>query len=528
MRQVDYGGIGRRLFCFFFTVLLFFIFFLLPASASSSLNILVDDYHNVISAGAYYTPPTPTLQSNSQYVIISHEAEGIGFHTLQFYCTLDGGYGWFAMDGYDGAIPDQCIGDYEGLQLITSFLHDSSEVFYVYSTANYATTSFPLRVHATNGGYIALSVYEIIGDEDIFDFEANGGYVAAIFADPFASSTYPRLTYEFTIYNQNSGTLSDWGDLSDDYYEKLQTENNYRDATGAFIIPKMQNEFSISPTAAPDRISLLQITMNSDPSPTGTTTFATAEYYGLMIAPYWTCCYGQCEFPISMPPQLGWWGIGDTVARTLTYTIATSSEFEANFSTTTVATIQVPEDLIGFHTMNYELYIDYQLAATGTTLIEIIAAEECVSTDELDYLEYCEEPCAGVATSTNPLDFDNFLCAMYRFGCWLTKPDQAQIGRLVKEFQTFTTRFPLAPITDMYYNLVAVQGSDEGAVQAGQLILPQANTIDGRIEQTTIDLTNSDILDTHAYDKFRRLQRIALWVGGAALPITIIILGLLL
>jgi len=245
--------------------------------------------------------------------------------------------------------------------------------------------------------------------------------------------------------------------------------------------------------------------------------------YGLEIAPYWACCEGSCNFPITMPQQLGWW-IGGAVERTLVYRFGSSSTYYiADFSSSTTATINVPSSTpYGFVNMQYLLSIgDTLVAATGSVMIQIVAGGDCISYDPETYAAYCAQPCAGLATSTNPLDLDNFACGLREFGCWLTIIDQSALMRLSSQWTNALHKFPLAPITRMQEDLTLMATGTQ-AIAAGTVSVPLWSTSTHTYVGHTATLYTATT--TAALVKFRRFARILIWsIAAAAIVATTVI-----
>jgi hypothetical protein len=141
---------------------------------------------------------------------------------------------------------------------------------------------------------------------------------------------------------------------------------------------------------------------------------------------------------------------------------------------------------------------------------------------------YCDHPCAGFATSTNPLDFDNIMCAGHELGCWLTRPNPSEIDRLISEANIFLNRFPLAPISAMYRNLVIAASSTDSSITPGVLTIPTLRAGSGHIVSQTYYIASSSIIDSHAWTKFKRLQKLIMWGAGAAIPTCVMIILLVI
>jgi len=230
--------------------------------------------------------------------------------------------------------------------------------------------------------------------------------------------------------------------------------------------------------------------------------------YGIEIPEIWTCCYGFCDLSITAPPQLGWWGIGDAIERRLDYTIGTTT-YSADYSSSTTAVISVPLGY-GFYNIFFEFFADDELVATGTSRIQIIAGQQCLAGGDPQYLGYCAYPCAGIETSTNPLDFDNLNCSLRKFGCWLTVIDPAALQSLAGNWNVFLHRFPLAPITNMVDNLtIAATGTQ--AIAAGTIGLPVWSATTSSYSAQNIALGSSTTIQSHGWQKWRRFERIAIW-----------------
>ena len=262
------------------------------------------------------------------------------------------------------------------------------------------------------------------------------------------------------------------------------------------------------------------------PTPPATTTL---DAFGVFVPDFFTCCYGVCDMSITMPAQLGWWGIGDYVERYLEYNIDGAGDtYTLYFSTSTQQKLQItPTTTPGFHVLNFSLVQSGITVAEGSINIQIISGENCIINDD-DYLSYCEFPCYGLATSSDPLNFDNLKCSLFEVICWATKPDQQQIIKLGNAWQNLIYRFPLSPITTMYNALTLAASSTNNSIQNGYLALPTVNQQTHRLSSKSMNLASSSILESTGYIKFRRFQKIAAWTIGAAIPLTIFIIGMII
>lgn len=252
--------------------------------------------------------------------------------------------------------------------------------------------------------------------------------------------------------------------------------------------------------------------------------------YGLNISENWTCCFGSCQYPINMPAQLGWWSIGGAaVSRQLFYTVGSSTQYLVDFSSSTSGIIQIPTSTpFGFVNINYSLKIDGVQVATGSSQIEILAGDECTKGTD-DYLQYCQFPCAGISTSTNPIDFDNLSCASRKFFCWLTKPDPVVIQKLVTQLDAFTYRFPLSPIRKAYDDLV-IMSTGTQRIAPGTIEVPLISTgTDPVITSNNYYIgPPANMAASKGFLKFRKLETMLIWIIGVWIPCVAFTLFLIL
>jgi len=141
------------------------------------------------------------------------------------------------------------------------------------------------------------------------------------------------------------------------------------------------------------------------------------------------------------------------------------------------------------------------------------------------YLTYCAYPCYGIATSTNPLDLNNFNCGLRKFGCWLTVVDKSTIDAFGNRYQAIIRRFPLAPVTRLVDDLTLVSTGTQ-SVAPGVLALPMWSTSTGHYVGENFDVGSSTWSHSYGNVKWRRFADLAMWIFLCVLPIvgTIILL----
>lgn len=143
-----------------------------------------------------------------------------------------------------------------------------------------------------------------------------------------------------------------------------------------------------------------------------------------------------------------------------------------------------------------------------------------------DYLGYCNYPCAGITTSTNPLDFSNLNCWSRQFGCWLTKVDKDTVQKFSLSWSQLTRRFPLAPITtiidDLNYMATGTQ-----AIEQGHIMVPVWSTSSQHYIGQSYDLASSSWRGSYGDIKFRRLADMLMWFLLAVLPICSVVIILI-
>ena len=249
---------------------------------------------------------------------------------------------------------------------------------------------------------------------------------------------------------------------------------------------------------------------------------------GVSINPNWFCCADSCGYPISMPAQLGWWGIGATSTRAIKWGIDnTPITNTIDFSNKTNSLIQISSSTsFGFHVLHLEIYINNQLLATGSANIQIVAGSECANTNSDQFNAFCEFPCAGLATSTNPLDLPNLQCGLQKFGCWLVKPMPSSISYVIGQFNGLTAKFPIAPFTKLYDDL-NLAASDTQIISPGNIEIPFWSTTSRTYVGKNFDLGSSTLSHSYTWTKIRRLEVIGMWCIGI-LPIILILIKLIL
>jgi hypothetical protein len=140
---------------------------------------------------------------------------------------------------------------------------------------------------------------------------------------------------------------------------------------------------------------------------------------------------------------------------------------------------------------------------------------------------FCDNPCAGLATSTSALNYDNFICGLNKFGCRLiAAPSDASISYMANKFQIMTTKFPLAPFARAFYDLnLAATGTQD--VAPGVIEVPFWSTSSQQYVGQSFDLGSSTLSHSYAWTKFRRLEVIVMWCVGI-LPSLLILIRLIL
>jgi len=248
---------------------------------------------------------------------------------------------------------------------------------------------------------------------------------------------------------------------------------------------------------------------------------------GVSVAPNWFCCEGSCGYPISMLPQGGWWGIGSTTAREIKWWLDNSTTTDSiDFTNHSNFLLQIPTSTpLSYHVLHIETYFGGNLVATGSVQIQIVAAADCINTSPDQFNSFCEIPCAGLATSTDPLNLANFICGLREFGCWLVVPTPASISYVMGQFNGLTAKFPLAPFTKLYDDLnLAATGTQ--AVAPGNFEIPFWSTSSQQYIGTSFDLGSSTLSHSYAWTKFRRLEVIGGWCVGI-MPIILILIKLI-
>lgn len=248
---------------------------------------------------------------------------------------------------------------------------------------------------------------------------------------------------------------------------------------------------------------------------------------GVLIAPNWFCCEGSCGYPISMLPQGGWWGIGSTTPREIKWSIDNSTTTNSiDFTNRTNYLIQIPTSTpLSYHVLHVETYLAGNLIATGSVQIQIVAAADCINTSPDQFNSFCASPCAGLATSTSPLDLENFICGLREFGCWLVIPTPSSISYVMGQFNGLTANFPLAPFKKLYDDLnLAATGTQ--AVAPGNIEIPFYSTSSHQYVGVNFDLGSSTLSHSYGWVKFRRLEVIGGWCLGI-LPMIIILIKLI-
>jgi hypothetical protein len=266
----------------------------------------------------------------------------------------------------------------------------------------------------------------------------------------------------------------------------------------------------------------------STPEPPATPPAGNLSIAGLSIAPNWFCCYGSCGYPLYMLPQLGWWGIGATTSREVLWGLDNAPITNSiDFTNQANALINIPTSTaLGYHTLHLETYIDTVLTATGSTRIQIVAGEKCAATFDYDLKYFCTYPCAGLATSSSPLDFDNFLCGMRKFGCWAIMPTPTSISYVMGQFNGLTANFPMAPFTKLYDDLTLVSTGTQ-TVAPGNIEVPYWSTSTQQYVGQNFDLGSSTLSHSYAWTKFRRLEVIGMWCVLCVLPIVLVLIRLI-
>jgi hypothetical protein len=246
--------------------------------------------------------------------------------------------------------------------------------------------------------------------------------------------------------------------------------------------------------------------------------------YGIDLNSIWWCCNGYCDYPVSVPPQLGWWGIGATTSREIIYSIDKSTTYYTlDLTNTTNAIAQIPSSTPnGFHTMTFSYFVSNEIVFSATTSIQILSDAECRSTGPDQFAPFCSLPCAGIATSTDALDLNNFLCGLRKFGCWVVMPDTGSISYLINQFNGLTSKFPLAPITELYNDL-KLSASTTQEVTPGTISIPFYSTTSQQYIGQNFDIAPSSTIMGQGWSKFRRLEVIGMWCFTAGVIILILL-----
>jgi hypothetical protein len=171
-------------------------------------------------------------------------------------------------------------------------------------------------------------------------------------------------------------------------------------------------------------------------------------------------------------------------------------------------------------------YLQIADPISGTQSFKIYTFLLGGTSPEKDLGNFCDYPCAGLATSTDPLDFDNFVCGLNKFGCWLVVPSPSSLSYISDKFQTIINKFPLAPFTRLYYDLnLAATGTQ--AVAPGNVQIPFYSTSSQNYFGVNFDLGSSTLSHSPAWVKFRRLEVIGGWCLGIV-PIILILIKLII
>jgi hypothetical protein len=143
------------------------------------------------------------------------------------------------------------------------------------------------------------------------------------------------------------------------------------------------------------------------------------------------------------------------------------------------------------------------------------------------YNTYCGIPCYGIATSTNPLDLNNFNCGLRQFGCWLTVVDKNTVNTFGTKWQAMIRRFPLAPITKLIDDLALVATGTQ-AMTSGNIKLPEWSTSSRQYIAVNYDIGSTSFEHSYGGIKWRRFEVIAMWCLLCALPIALTVIALIL
>jgi hypothetical protein len=90
------------------------------------------------------------------------------------------------------------------------------------------------------------------------------------------------------------------------------------------------------------------------------------------------------------------------------------------------------------------------------------------------FITGCNDPCADLATSTNPLDLDNFKCGVRESFCWLFNPPTSTVNIFDKGVEEIKGSFPFS----LYFSIA--EGVEEGLSSttdsmAGTIGIPMYN-----------------------------------------------------
>jgi len=439
-------GVLPYVFCF-----LFLIFFIPAAKADISMNALVD---NVYYGGstAEYNFGILELSDNVKYIVGTIASENAGFD-LQNWCITGGGSGWQDWDGLNngGLGLTACDDEYAGIKKIMWSGNTDGMQLFVYDFTDYATSTIQPRMYryAGTSGYWAASIYEIIGDDELFDFDYALGYATAFFANPFSSSTSAMTTFEFGIYTQSSGLLYDWQPVSGDYFEELQVANEHRDSTGSWLIPAMSEEFSISPTLSALRGGLLQLSFPNTSTPTSTPTSTTAN---LTIARI-DCCVGmECNVPINFTSDLDQAELRISIDQTVCSTYSEPYDsYTLDYYAGTPTNITLPALDIGRH------YICAQVDGTSANFGSVYSVNYYASTTNpyciaktlpIAQFDCTNLPICQTATST-PDFWLTAACILSSVGCILFQPSDGSLSFVGEQLNVIKTKFPAS----LFFNI---------------------------------------------------------------------------
>jgi hypothetical protein len=255
----------------------------------------------------------------------------------------------------------------------------------------------------------------------------------------------------------------------------------------------------------------------------------TAQYQGDAIITPPVCCSGEdCLAPVTVATGTTFsikFGVDVGPCSVLTggLTEVSAAYFSQSPSALDLGNVTPGDHTLCVITPSQATIINFSTLAASST--------RCASytpTGTAAYDSFCAFPCEGLATSTNPLDLDNFLCGLRKFGCWFVRPTPQSVSYVGTQFSSITARFPLAPFTKAYQdlNLINASSSDQ-TIAPGTIDIPFWSSSTKTYIGTNYNLGSSTLTQSYGWKKFRRLEVIGMWCIGIT-PILLILIKLII